>query len=283
MPTLALADRGVSLAFLREVFGAGGEAAGLTPGRLVHGRNTHGPPDDWRDWDPQADPHSIRALTEHSGLSLVETAVLASSANTGPASAAHLMTAPGTPGVTGEGKAGGARFVGPATEFVSYTWHGMTCGDLLATLEAEAENPPPGSGHAAAEERFYWIDIFAVAQNDTPQHDLDFAGVIASVPRAVAVMIPWSAPRMLSRCWCLHELEHILRRTEHAQKLEVRANHSIPALFQPHPPHRRAPKSASALRSSPARTMPLLHPVSVSVSRPPRQARHHRFDNPYSI
>ena len=41
---LQLAERGVSLGFLRLVLGGRGE---LTPGQLVHGCHTKGPPDDW--------------------------------------------------------------------------------------------------------------------------------------------------------------------------------------------------------------------------------------------
>ena len=175
---VALKDRGVSLGFLREVFGGASSAVGaLTPGRLVHGRNTTGPPDDWLRWDPQADPLSIRTLTERTGLSLVETAMQAAASS---ASSAPRTPTGGGPAATEAlddpfdllGDDNGFPFFGPATDFVSYTWHGITCGDLFAALVAEAESEDSGGPATSIGARYYWIDIFAVAQNHTPQHDL---------------------------------------------------------------------------------------------------------------
>ena len=220
-PAVALTDRGVSLGFLSEAFGLRSGNEPLTPGQLVHGRNTGGPPDDWRCWDPEADPRSIRALTERSGLSLVETA---------------LQLAGRDPLLCCDGA--GRPWFGPATDFVSYTWHGMNCGQLLAALDSDAGCPGSGPGspgraggptRGGGEQqeqpggRFYWLDICAVAQNNTPPQDLEFEAVIAAVPRAVVVMSPWSNPRMLSRCWCLHELGIIF-----AAGIEVRVAH-LPA------------------------------------------------------
>lgn len=77
-PRLDLRDRGVSLIFLTEIFGDPAVRS-LTPGELVHGINSGGR---WEQWDPALDPRSIRGLTEKSGLSLIETAlVLAECAN----------------------------------------------------------------------------------------------------------------------------------------------------------------------------------------------------------
>ena len=61
-PRLPLEGRGVTPGFLREILEATGRD-GLTPGQLVHGRHTRGPPDAWREFDAARDPLSIRALT----------------------------------------------------------------------------------------------------------------------------------------------------------------------------------------------------------------------------
>jgi hypothetical protein len=82
------------------------------------------------------------------------------------------------------------------------SWHGITCGELLASLSSVAQQPAGDEGEA-----FFWIDIFAVAQNNTPHDDLAFEKVIAGTGRTVAVMHPWATPVMLGRAWCLHELE----------------------------------------------------------------------------
>jgi hypothetical protein len=70
-PRLELRDRGVSLTFLAEISGDP-TIRSLTPGELVHGTNTEG---QWERYDPATDPLSVRALTEKTGLSLIETAV----------------------------------------------------------------------------------------------------------------------------------------------------------------------------------------------------------------
>ena len=82
------------------------------------------------------------------------------------------------------------------------SWHGITCGELLASLSQVAQRPAGDGG-----EVLFWIDIFAVAQNNTPHDDLAFEKVISATGRTVAVMHPWATPVMLSRAWCLHELE----------------------------------------------------------------------------
>ena len=53
-----LERRAVSAAFLTELFGADGRSADgpVTPGQLVHGRHTQGPPNDWQEYDATRDP-----------------------------------------------------------------------------------------------------------------------------------------------------------------------------------------------------------------------------------
>eukprot|EP01051_Picozoa_sp_SAG22_P002302 SAG22_NODE_101_length_20519_cov_15.588002_18_plen_541_part_00 len=196
---LTLPDRGVSLQFLAAVLGPASGRADITPGQLVHGRSTAGPPDDWTQFDAQADPHSIRALTAHSGTSLVETA-----------SAVFACT--------GSTKGLSDAYFGPATDFISYTWHDITCGELFAAISTVVA-PPPDLAAAAgdAAPRYFWLDILAVAQNETPAEDLEFKSVIAASQRAIAVMHPWANPRMLSRCWCLHELDVVFANKKELQ------------------------------------------------------------------
>ena len=165
-----------------EAAAAAAAAEEMTPGQLVHGRHTSGPPDDWREFDPARDPGSIRAATLQHSLSLVEVAILAASVDSNLADFSE--------------------FFGPATDFVSYSWHGTTCGELWASLKSRTQETWGPS-------TFFWVDIFAVAQNDTQPCDLEFERVIATSQRAVAVMSPWFQPKMLGRCWCLHELHQI--------------------------------------------------------------------------
>ena len=190
-PRLPLEDRGVTPAFLRKILEAtGGDR--LAPGQLVHGRHTRGPPDDWREFDAARDPLSIRALTISSGLSLVETATIAAR-EVGDAS---LVT----------DEASGKHFFGAATDFISYTWHGISFQELCECLLAQ-----DGSTDSPAS---LWVDVFAVTQHSsTPrthsnsQADLNFERVIDATSRLRAVMTPWSDPKMLRRCWCLREIQ----------------------------------------------------------------------------
>lgn len=104
VPRSALETRGVSLPFLMDVLGQGST---LTPGQLVHGDNTTGPPDDWRAFDAAADPYSLRALTAGSLLSVVETAAAVAAEMEGD-EAKELIEMDGLP------------LFGTPTHFVSY-------------------------------------------------------------------------------------------------------------------------------------------------------------------
>ena len=82
-------------------------------------------------------------------------------------------------GLLGAEGSGNRAFFGPATDFVSYSWHGINCGQLLEALSSTVSEGEP------EEQRFFWIDIFAVAQNETPKEDLAFEAVIAATSRSV--------------------------------------------------------------------------------------------------
>ena len=192
---LLLARRSVSAAFLDDLLGPDGQGAvgQLTPGQLVHGQNTvAGDTDAWHHWREGADPCCIRSLTHRSGLSLVETLIKTADA-TGDRRLTH--------------SADGPPYFGDVADFVSYTWHGTSCGELWRTLKTRAMCDDP----TGVDELFHWIDVFAVAQNAGANNseDLDFPQVIKAARRVVAVASPWAHPLMLRRCWCLFELHTI--------------------------------------------------------------------------
>ena len=187
--------RGVSAAFLDDLLGTDGASVvgRLTPGQFVHGCTTEaGDADAWKYWKEGADPLCVRSVTLRSRLSLVETLIDAAEA-VGDTRLTHASD--------------GSPYFGIATDFVSYTWHGTTCGELWHSLKTRAacEDGPGVDGV------FYWIDVFAVAQNMGSHNDADlnFPAVIKAVRQVVAVASPWSHPAMLTRCWCLYELHTV--------------------------------------------------------------------------
>jgi hypothetical protein len=207
-----LARRGVSAAFLDDLMGPDGTSACglLTPGQLVHGRNTAaGDGDAWRRWKDGADPLCARSLTLESGVSLVEAFIDAAEAS-GDERLTH--------------SAGGAPYFGDVTDFVSYTWHSMSCGELWQCLKTRAARDDA----TGLDGVFHWIDIFAVAQNAGPKNeeDLDFTQAIKASRRAVAVLSPWSYPSMLGRCWCLHEL-HVVHMLSKPLVVAVPASEAV--------------------------------------------------------
>ncbi|KAK3275257.1 hypothetical protein CYMTET_16603 [Cymbomonas tetramitiformis] len=200
---LPCSDRGVSLTFLRKCLRSCGEQA--SPGQVVHGAHTQGPPDDWKLFDARADPLCIRALTLGTGRSLVETMVLAAQL-TGDSSFLQNDT--------------GDMFFGPAGTFVSYGWHGTCLSELCSALELLSEQDSEDRPAQAVSERpaqathFWWIDIFAVAQNQTEEaHKRNcredvaaFEAVITATQRTALYWSPWSTPVPLTRVWCLFEM-----------------------------------------------------------------------------
>ena len=60
IPRVPCHERGVGLAFLEAM--AREVPLGTTPGQLVHGSHTTGPPDDWQDFDLSQDALCFRAV-----------------------------------------------------------------------------------------------------------------------------------------------------------------------------------------------------------------------------
>ena len=170
---------------------------------MVHGVNTHGPPNDWTEFDASQDGHSIRTITLESGLSLVETAIIAAEKTNN----ASLVSDPAT----------GAPYFGHTTDFVSYTWHQITFhtfSECLLRGVVEGGVTTASEDEHGDDDRLLWIDMFAVTQNMNTalalSHnaaDLNFEEVILACRRVVAVLVPWSNPSMLGRCWCLREVQ----------------------------------------------------------------------------
>jgi len=183
---LPVHERGVSLAFLRDLGACVADPATLTPGQLVFGSNTVGP-HNWKDFDPLSDPTSIAALTQAGRLSLVETCINA--------------------GITHSEQ--GAAFFGPSTVFVSYGWHGGTV--VTEQIDAVALSE---SRTASTEPAFYWLDVLSVAQNQaTPEQRANnaadvagFGAVVQHTHSTLLYLCPSSHPVPLTRVWCLYEI-----------------------------------------------------------------------------
>jgi WD40 repeat protein len=172
----------------------------VTPGQMVHGYQTQGPPDDWKKFSEAADPWCIRSLTLATGRSVVETLLMAWD-------------------ITGDSRfvnsRSGKPFFGPSTIFASYAWHGMTMHSLLESLVDVTPKcgqfVPTAGGQT---EVFFWIDIFAVAQNrntpDAAKNNSDdvqaFDRVIENTSATGILWKPLDAPVCLSRVWCLYEI-----------------------------------------------------------------------------
>jgi len=186
IPRVPCHERGVGLAFLEAM--AREVPLGTTPGQLVHGSHTTGPPDDWQDFDLSQDALCFRAVTLCTGRSLVETLQIASQLS-GDSSFTH------TPG--------GLPYFGPAQSFVSYGWHGTLISELhdaMSSVRSSAD--------------FFWIDVFAIAQNqDNEERKVNnredvssFEAVVAATETTCLYWNPWATPTPLRRVWCLYEI-----------------------------------------------------------------------------
>ena len=138
---VSILDRGVSFAFLkqlrRELADSGRESC--DSGQLVHGAHTSSSATDFEEFDRSRDDRCMRAVTLHTGLSLVETCMMA--------------------GVTESPS--GEPYFGRINTFVSYTWRGdgATFAKLIdAILEA------PAALNLDGESRLF-VDILVCAQN----------------------------------------------------------------------------------------------------------------------
>eukprot|EP01052_Picozoa_sp_SAG31_P045044 SAG31_NODE_8081_length_1526_cov_1.540995_1_plen_459_part_10 len=195
-PQLAVKCRGVSLSFVRDWESCISALTATHPNsyRLVHGGDG-----DWKKFNPTGtDWWCTRALTLHGCRSLVETLLLAAKLTGDQA----LVT-----------DSNGDNYFGDATEFFSYCWK----AELRAVLSCLERHQ---AAHQQGQTCFFWIDIFAVGQNQhtTAGKRENLAGVMAfeevinSCERTVVWWSPWHSPESLRRVWCLYEILSTLKK-----------------------------------------------------------------------
>eukprot|EP00854_Cymbomonas_tetramitiformis_P011091 gene11091-13109_t len=211
-PRVPVEARAVSCQFVQEwerqvALHASGSPHGPLP--LNSYRVVHGGDGDWKTFDPyDCSWWCTRALTRHGDRSLVETLMQAA-----------VLTGDAT-FVT---DASGAPYFGTATDFFSYCWKAELHNVLSSVQQQQASH---------TERCFFWIDIFAVGQNQhtcTGQREnaagvSAFEHVISITPRTVFWWAPWWGPETLRRVWCLYELLHTLRKPDAVLKLGVTCN-----------------------------------------------------------
>ena len=172
---------------------------------MVHGNHTEGPPNDWKDFDMEKDAKCLRGLTrDSSGLSLVETAIL-------------LGKITGNKEFT-TNKDTGEDYFGTVDIFISYGWHGTSLGNLKQAIEffqvSKQEDVKHNNSGCSNIPQYFWIDIFAIAQNrDTPERkaanaaDVSaFADVVQASEATALYWSPFAHPAVLGRVWCLYEI-----------------------------------------------------------------------------
>eukprot|EP00946_MAST-07B_sp_MAST-7B-sp1_P000735 g735.t1 len=199
-------ERAVSVHFLRDFLVCLGK---LSPGQIVHGKHTHGSPDDWKHFDMDQDPHCIRGITRDiCGLSFVETLMLLDKVS-GEENFTHSQT--------------GEPYFGSVDIFCSYGWHGTRLDDLKNAVAFYLSQHDDSDASAPT---YFWIDIFAVAQNrDTEERRAanaadvgSFAEVINKSRATALYWSPISRPAVIDRVWCLYE---ILRTHKSGNSLEL--------------------------------------------------------------
>ena len=230
--------RAVSIDFLNDVLID--NLSECSPGQIVHGKHTCGPPDDWRSFAMDQDPQCIRGLTRDvGGLSFVETLMLLGEV-CDDNSFTHSPT--------------GAPYFGDVDIFCSYGWHGTRLGDMRQAIEFFASQQQQQQQQQQKQQQhhhlqyyqqeqqdsptYFWIDIFAIAQNrDTPHRKAANASDVNSfsevIDKARGTALYWSPlarPAVLDRVWCLYEilqthtsgnsLELLLRPEDRTQLLE---------------------------------------------------------------
>eukprot|EP00912_Choanoflagellata_sp_UC4_P000422 UC4_evm1s261 len=175
--------RAVSLNFLRDLYQ---ELKDLnrnqfSSNELVDGKDNSG-----------NDPICIRALTRKTGVSLVESFILA--------------------GIT-KSKQDGSKYFGTTTAFLSYSW-GMSEFDTTMELIEDAQKKLVEDEEIEEYGIFVWVDILAVSQNKDTSHqkaayaeDLaNFETVIQTAKQTILAWSPWHKPVTFSRVWCLYEI-----------------------------------------------------------------------------
>lgn len=180
-------NRGVSRAFLRDLLEDIRKMSkihhSITPGQLVWGNSTVGPRN-YMQFDPTKDPLSLAAITKPTSLSFVETAILVQQ------NVSELDN---------------KQYFGPSTIFISYGWHGAVVAEQIESLLDQTNEK---------DDDYFWIDIFAVAQNQTTKVEkinnksdvYSFEDVVKFTKGTLLYWAPYKAPNPISRVWCLYEI-----------------------------------------------------------------------------
>ena len=185
-------DRGVSRAFLRDLLAdltaqrtndTNLLHQSLTPGQLVWGNTTIGPRN-YMQFDPLSDPLSLAAITKPTSLSFVETAMLVQQ------TVSDLDERP---------------YFGSSTVFVSYGWHGAIVAEQVESLLDQTD---------PEDDDYFWIDIFAVAQNQSTELEkknnkndvYSFESVVKHTKVTLLYWAPYNTPNPIGRVWCLYEI-----------------------------------------------------------------------------
>ena len=106
--------------------------------------------------------------------------------------------------IAAESDSSGRRKVGEATVFVSHVWK-MTAKDFFEVCLAELE-----------ENDYAWVDLYLHNQYQGPVSTIGdensmywinkFGELVGGIGKVIAIVTDWEAPVMLTRIWCLFEL-----------------------------------------------------------------------------
>ena len=143
-------------------------------------------------FDSKSDPLSLAAITKRTALSFVETSIQHLS-NEGDDDHVDVTD-----------------YFGSSTIFVSYGWHGAIVSEQIESLLEEFS----GVGDGDDTTHYFWIDIFAVAQNQTTpvekennQNDVySFEDVVRHTNSTLLYWAPYATPNPVRRVWCLYEI-----------------------------------------------------------------------------
>ena len=195
-------QRGVTPAFVsrivRELEALG--RGDIDCGQLLNGVHTTSSATDWQEFDRSRDAFCLKACCLHTGLSFVETCILA--------------------GLTHDPDTGEAYF-GTIKTFVSYTWRSDPNGPKTITvrnLKEAVEDTLTAADGVDPEAAAFFIDVFACAQHravrtqtsGTCPNAIDvesFGEVFDACERLVLFCTHLtSRPKALDRTWCLFRI-----------------------------------------------------------------------------
>ena len=213
---VSVPERAVTTSFLKHFISP--DLCVQSPGQLVHGSNTNGPPDDWKHFDINKDPTCIRGLTTNStGLSIIETMLLLAKVTNDNIFSHDPLT--------------GEPYFGKVDIFVSYGWHGTAIGDLQKSIiffeKSRQQRPKKNKKNKSM---YFWIDVFAIAQNRDSEfkkaaNSSDVGAFADVVKESIGTALYWSPltkPAVLGRVWCLYEILQT-----------IKINNSIELLMKP--------------------------------------------------